>query len=251
MPAELRSASEHGTLILTLANPEHGNALVPEMCAAGVEVFASADSNPDVHAIVITGSGAQFCTGLAPHRWPAPGAEDDEPGADAIDTLHDWIEAIHTCPVPVLAAVEGRAAGAGFALALACDLIVAASNSTFSAHDAHAPSGPNAGAGWFLGRHLPRQLASELVLGPAAAGAERLNRAGLVNRVCEPAEALRGALDWAQALAGGNAAADAKERLAHAAEHSLTQQLALEREQWARTLTAAAAPVRRAPGSTG
>lgn len=248
MAAELRTVSEHGTLILTLANPEHGNALVPGMCAAGIEVFASVDSNPDVGAIVITGGGTQFCSGLAPHRWPALEPESGATRADALGTLHDWIEAVATCPVPVLAAVEGAAAGAGLALALACDLIVAASNATFGAHDARAASGPNAGVDWFLGRALPRQLASELVLGNAAASAERLYQVGLINRVCEPSEALRAALDWAAALAGTDRAAMArtKERLAQAPEHTLTQHLALEREPLARALQSRSTPTRRA-----
>ena len=246
MAAELRSAFEHGTLVLTMSNPEHANALVPEMCSAGVEVFSGAGSNPDVHAIVLTGAGADFCSGLAPRRWPLRAQAANGVDVDTIDRLHDWVEAILICPIPVLAAVEGAAAGAGCTLALACDLIVAASNSTFSARDAHAAASPDGGASWFLGRGLPRQLASELLLDGAAVSAERLQPLGLVNRVCEPAESLRSALDWAAALAGSpaNKLADAKELLAGAADHGLTQHLAQEREQLLRSLRTASGTTR-------
>ncbi|RZJ15265.1 MAG: enoyl-CoA hydratase, partial [Haliea sp.] len=63
MPAELKSTSQGATMVLTLSNPEHRNALGPEMYAAGVEALSVAEGNPDIRSVVLTGEGATFCAG--------------------------------------------------------------------------------------------------------------------------------------------------------------------------------------------
>ena len=128
MTAELRSTMEGSTLVLTLSNPEHRNALGPEIYAAGVEALGAAESNADVRAVLITGEGSTFCAGGNLQRLLANREQPPAVQARSIEGLHDWIEAITTCPKPVIAAVEGAAAGAGFSLALAWDLIEAARN---------------------------------------------------------------------------------------------------------------------------
>jgi enoyl-CoA hydratase/carnithine racemase len=119
---ELR-ASTHGQSsqikLLTLSNPGARNALSPAIYAAGIEALNHADSSQEVRAIVITGEGEAFCAGgnlqrLLHNRSLAPSVQ-----AESIDGLHNWIEAIRACRKPVIAAVEGAAAGAGFSLALA------------------------------------------------------------------------------------------------------------------------------------
>jgi hypothetical protein len=77
----------------------------------------------------------------------------------SLEGLHSWIEAIHTCPKPVIAAVEGAAAGAGFSLALACDFLVAADNAIFVMAYSTVGLSPDGGATFGLGRALPRSLA--------------------------------------------------------------------------------------------
>src|SRR5699024_8993606 len=148
--AELRTTFEDGTLVLTISNPARRNALDPVMYAAGVEALASAGSNPDVYAIILTGDGDDFCAGgnllrLQEHRQK-PAAEQSA----SIDSLGDWVEAITTCPKPVVAAVEGAAAGAGFSLVLACDLIVAAADAKFVMAYSSVSLSPDGGASWQL-----------------------------------------------------------------------------------------------------
>ncbi|HNI84657.1 MAG TPA: enoyl-CoA hydratase-related protein, partial [Ottowia sp.] len=63
MTAELRSTFEGSTMVLTISNPEHRNALGPEMYAAGVEALSAAESNPEVRCVVLTGEGQVFCAG--------------------------------------------------------------------------------------------------------------------------------------------------------------------------------------------
>ena len=131
MPAALKSHSVGATMVLTLSNPEHRNALGPEMYAAGVEALNAADSNPEVRSVVLTGEGAHFCAGGQLQRLLANRQQPPEVQAESIEGLHSWIEALRAFPKPVVAAVEGACAGAGFSLALASDFVVAARNSVF------------------------------------------------------------------------------------------------------------------------
>ena len=131
MTAELRSTFEGSTMVLTISNPEHRNALGPEMYAAGVEALNVAETSAEVRCVVLTGEGDTFCAGGNLQRLQANRQKPPEAQAQSIESLHNWIEAIRTFPKPVIAAVEGPAAGAGFSLALACDLIVAARNAVF------------------------------------------------------------------------------------------------------------------------
>ena len=238
MTAQLLSTSQGQTLILTLSNPEHRNALGPEMYAAGVEALNAAESNPDVRSIVITGEGSTFSAGgnlqrLQNNRQQAP-----EVQAQSIEGLHSWIEAIRTCPKPVIAAVEGPAAGAGFSLALACDLIVAARNSVFVMAYSGIALSPDGGGSWSLSRAVPRQLATELLMLGERMSAERLHALGVVNRLCQASDALSTALEVAESLnaRAPNSMASIKELLLEADGSSLSEQLKRERDHFVRNL---------------
>jgi enoyl-CoA hydratase/carnithine racemase len=238
MAAELRSASEGRTMVLTLSNPEHRNALGPEIYAAGVEALNAADSNPEVRSVVITGAGSTFCAGGNLQRLLENRQKPPEVQAQSIEGLHGWIEAIRTFPKPVIAAVEGAAAGAGFSLALACDFIVAADNAVFVMAYSSVALSPDGGGTWSLAQALPRQLVTELLMCGERIGAERLAKLGVVNRVTAPGAALTEALALADKLNGRapNALASIKELVNDAPTAPLTRQLASEREHFVRNL---------------
>jgi enoyl-CoA hydratase/carnithine racemase len=238
MSAELRSTFEGSTMVLTLHNPEHRNALGPEMYAAGVEALGAAESNPDVRCAVITGAGETFCAGGNLQRLQANRQKPPEAQARSIDGLHDWIEAIRTFPKPVIAAVEGPAAGAGFSLALACDLIVAARNAVFVMAYSSVALSPDGGGSWSLSRALPRTLVTELLMAGERIGAQRLHELGVVNRLCDAGQALDHALQWAAKLGARapNALASIKELINEAAANDLPTHLALEREHFVKNL---------------
>ena len=124
MPSSLKSTSEGQTLILTISNPEFKNALSPEIYAAGVEALNAAETNPEIRSIIIMGEGTTFCAGGNLQRLLANRQQPKEVQAQSIDGLHSWIDSIRTYPKPIIAAVEGAAAGAGFSLALACDFVL-------------------------------------------------------------------------------------------------------------------------------
>ena len=112
MTAQLKSHSVGHTLVLTLSNPEYRNALGPEIYSAGIEALNAAESNHDVHTVVLTGEGANFSAGGNLNRLLNNRQLPPEHQAQSIDGLHGWIETITTFPKPILAAVEGAAAGA-------------------------------------------------------------------------------------------------------------------------------------------
>jgi enoyl-CoA hydratase/carnithine racemase len=238
MPAELKSTSQGGTMVLTISNPEQRNALGPEMYAAGVEAFNAAESHPEVRCVVITGEGSSFCAGGNLQRLLANRQQPPEVQARSIEGLHDWIETIRNFPKPIIAAVEGPAAGAGFSLALACDMVVAASDAVFVMAYTTVGLSPDGGATWSLARALPRQLASELLFMGERIGSERLHALGLVNRVVPPGTALAEALALGERLGqrAPNALASVKELLNEAGAASLHDHLAAERDHFVRNL---------------
>lgn len=238
MAGALKSTSEGGTLLLTLSNPEFKNALGPHIYAAGVEALNAAENNPDIRSVVITGEGALFCAGGNLQRLQANRREPPEVQAESIDGLHNWIDSIRTYPKPVIAAVEGAAAGAGFSLALACDFVVAADNAVFVMSYSTVALSPDGGASWSLARALPRALASELLMCGERIGAQRLHELGLVNRVTAAGDALAQALQLAALLnaRAPNVLASLKELMNEASINTLGQQLASEREHFVRNL---------------
>lgn len=238
MSAQLLSTSQGRTMVLTLSNPGRHNALGPEMYAAGVEALSVAESNPEVRSVLITGEGKLFCAGGDLHRLQASRQLDPAVQAESIEGLHNWIEAIRTFPKPVIAAVEGAAAGAGFSLALACDFIVAASDAVFVMAYSNVALSPDGGASWSLAQALPRQLVSELLMCGERTTAARLHALGLVNRVCDPGQAMNEALALAENLnaRAPNVLASIKELLNEAPQASLSQQLAQERKHFVNNL---------------
>ena len=238
MPAELQSTSQGQTLILTLRNPERRNAIEPAMYAAGVEALSVAESSPDIRSVVITGADGMFCSGGNLQRLLTNRDQDPQVQAQSIEGLHNWIETIRTYPKPVIAAVEGAAAGAGFSLALACDFIVAARNAVFVMAYSNIALSPDGGASWSLAHALPRQIATEILMCGERMDAPRLHAFGVVNRITDPANALDAALMLAEQLnaRAPNALASIKELLNEATQASLTQQLGTERNHFVKNL---------------
>ena len=238
MAGAIKSTSEGQTLILTISNPEFKNALGPDIYAAGIEALNAAENNPDIRSVVITGEGAIFCAGGNLQRLEANRREAPEVQAQSIEGLHNWIDSIRTYPKPVIAAVEGAAAGAGFSLVLACDFVVAAENAVFVMSYSTVALSPDGGGSWALARALPRALASELLMNGERIGARRLHDFGLVNRVTAPGEALGQARELAESLnaRAPNALASIKELINDAAGNTLNQQLGREQHHFVRNL---------------
>ncbi len=238
MSASLKSQTQGATLVLTISNPEHRNALGPELYAAGVEALGVAESNPEVRSVVITGEGSHFCAGGNLQRLLANRQKPPEVQAQSIEGLHNWIEAIRAFPKPVIAAVEGSCAGAGFSLALACDFIVAADNAVFVMAYSNVGLSPDGGGSWSLARMLPRATVMQLLMAGERIGGDRLHQLGVVNAVVEAGSALSQALGLAERLndRAPNALASIKELVNDAATVALHAQLSAERDHFVRNL---------------
>jgi enoyl-CoA hydratase/carnithine racemase len=238
MTAQLKSTSHGQSLILTLSDPAMRNALGPDIYAAGIEALNVAETNPEIRSVIITGEGSHFCAGGNLQRLQGNREKPREAQAQSIEGLHSWMEAIRTFPKPVIAAVEGAAAGAGFSLALMCDMIVAARDSIFVMAYSSIALSPDGGGSWSLSQSLPRQLASELLLLGERIGAERLHALGMVNRISEPGHALTDALQLADRInaRAPNAMSSIKELINDAGTHNLTTHLAQERDHFVTNL---------------
>lgn len=230
MAAPLLMRREEGVLILSNNNVAARNALSPEFYAAVTQALQQAAADHSIGAVILTGEGGHFCAGgdlrqLAKRR-ELPEAE----RRDKLEGLHDLIRAIRDCPKPVIAAVEGAAAGAGLSLALACDMLVAAKNSVFSVAYIKVGLTPDGGATAFLAEFVSRQVLTELCLTGERISGERMAQLGAVNRVAEAGQTMALAMALAQQVAQGPQLATAriKHLCSAAAQHTLEQQLELE-----------------------
>ena len=225
-------------MVLTLSNPSQRNALGPEIYAAGIEALNGAESSEEIKSVVIVGEGKWFCAGGSLQRLSDNRSRDPSVQAESIEAMHTWVDSIRTFPKPVIAAVEGAAAGAGFSLALACDFVVAARDAVFAASYSNVALSPDGGLSWQLAQSLPRQLASEWLMQGERLEASRLHALGLVNQLTENGQALATALALAAKLnaRAPNALASIKELLNEARGATLVSHLAQERDHFVRNL---------------
>lgn len=238
MSARLLVERRDAVLLLTISNPDARNALSPEIYEQGLRAFEELKQPGQPAAVVIAGEGQTFCAGGNLRRLL--GNRDRDPALQmaSIDAFHAWIHAIRACERPVVAAVEGAAAGAGFSLALACDMIVAAEDAKFAMAYVKVGLSPDGGATHFLGSRLPYPLAYELAATGEPVGAQRLHALGVVNSVVARGQAQAAAIELARRLATGPRFALGRiKRLVDAAgSRSLARHLEDERDAFVESL---------------
>ena len=209
-----------GVAWLVLNRPDAGNALTRDQRRRIQDCLEEAGEDLGVRAIVLTASGDRhFCTGgdlrvAAQATAPQPGAPTsadmpDKPVGTVMRGLESslgaqrFIAALQDCPKPIIAAVNGTAAGFGVHVALACDLVIAADTARFIEIFVRRGLIPDGGGAYLLTRLVGPQKAKELFFFGDDITAEEAQRIGLVNRVV-PAAELRGrAREWAERLASG------------------------------------------------
>lgn len=243
MTTELQTSRHGATLVLTLHGPANRNALSPQVYAAGIETLSMAEDNPDVAAVVLTGSGGHFCSGGDLARL-GHNRDHDLPAQEAaIGAFHQWVEGLQSFPKPVIAAIEGRAAGGGVSLALACDLIVAAEDARFTMAYSQIGLSPDGGTSWQLARRVGRGRALAWLWDGGTHSAQDWAALGLVQRLAPSGTALSAALAWADELATlpAGAVASIKELVNEADSRPLHAHLQQEQAHFLRNLTQPAA----------
>lgn len=234
MPSELLTERRGTSLVLTISDPPTRNTLSTQVIAAAIEALGVAEADPEVRCVVLQGAGGHFCAGGNVQGLVERRAAGEAVQRRMLDHLHHWIETMASYPKPIVAAVEGAAAGAGFALALACDLVVAASDARFVMSHAKLGLSPDGGATARLAEALPPALVKRLLWLAEPVSTSTLSEHGLVAITSLPGSALDDALilaDRLAALAPG-AVASVKELVAQAPRRTLGEQLAAERDHF-------------------
>ncbi|MBS4216134.1 MULTISPECIES: enoyl-CoA hydratase/isomerase family protein [Neobacillus] len=175
-------------LSLTLNRPESLNAFSPEMILGLKEALRNAQNDDDIQAIVLSGSGRSFCAG-----GDVKGMGQGRSGVQVyehIGKLNELILLMKDVEKPIIAAVHGFAAGAGFNLALACDLIVAAEDSKYALSFSQVGLISDGGGSYFLPRLVGPHLAKQFFFTAEPIPAERLYQLGVINYLV-PAEKLQ------------------------------------------------------------
>ncbi len=231
-------AVNDGVATVTLNRPERKNPLSFESYAELRDLFRAMCHADDVHAVVITGAGGNFCSGGDVHEIIGPLTKLDMPGLLAFTRMTgDLVKAMRACPQPIVAAIDGICAGAGALLALASDLRFGTERSkTYFLFNKVGLAGCDMGACALLPRVIGQGRASELLYsGRGLPGAEA-ERWGFYNRVCSPEEVLAQAQAIAKELAHGPTFANAMTKKMLQQEWNMGVDEAIEAEAQAQAI---------------
>lgn len=195
---------EAGLLTITMNRPERKNALNPEMVAALVEAARRAADDPEVRAVLFKGAGGSFCVGgdvksMAAGRAPLP----FEVKMANLRRGMEVSRILHQMPKPVVAQLDGAAAGAGLSMALSCDLRIASESCKITTAFAKVGFSGDYGGTYFLTQLLGSARARELYLTSPVLTAKEAHAIGMVTKVVADAEIDAAAHELALSLAQG------------------------------------------------
>lgn len=236
MSNSLIYAVSDGVASITFNRPAVMNALDADMIHAFRAASERAATDPEARVIVLRGAGPAFVAGGDIAMFRDRMAEMARLVPELAAALHHGILALRHAPQPVIAAVHGAVAGAGFSIMLACDLVLAAEGTQFSLAYSRIGTSPDGGATWFLPRLTGYQKAMELMLLADAVDAETMRHLGVINRVVAADQLAVETEKLARRLAAGPAQAYVETKaLANRAMHAgLAAQLDAEALAFAR-----------------
>lgn len=228
---------DEGVGVVTLNDPDHRNPLGGDLRPLLRETIDRVAVDPEIRCLLLTGAGKAFCAGGNTKAM----AEDEQPPLEQRVRQIRWesevVAVIREMPKPSLAALPGPAAGAGFSLALACDLRIAAEEAFLTTAFARIGVPGDFGGSWLLTQLVGPSKALELYYTSARVGAAECERLGLVNRVVPFEELATEAMSLARTLAAGPPIAFRwmKENVGRAQQESLRACIAheAERQCWA------------------
>ncbi|MGX1881078.1 2-cyclohexenylcarbonyl CoA isomerase [Streptomyces sp. NPDC055287] len=230
-----------GLATITINRPDAMNAMNTEAKVALRDAVQAAAADPAVRAVLLTATGRAFCVGQDLKEHIESLAADRETGSgQTMSTVREHynpiVRALTEMPKPVVAGVNGVAAGAGAGFALAADYRVVADTAAFNTSFAGVALTADSGVSWTLPRLIGQSRAADLLLFPRSISAQEAFDLGIANKLVPAADLAAEAAAVARALAGGPTLAYAalKESLAYGAGHSLSETLEKEDELQAR-----------------
>jgi len=200
---------DDGVALFTHQRPAARNALSMELRADYRDMLAHVESDRRVRALVLTGTGGSFCAGgdLKAIKERQAGNDPEQRSADAmrrrLQSTHVWMERLRSLEVPVIAAVDGPAVGAGFSIALAADFILASTRAVFCMSFAKIGLVPDLGAFHFLPRAVGLPMAKELALTARRVSAAEGRQLGFVHTLHAPEALLPEAMRFAHRFTAG------------------------------------------------
>ena len=226
---------EDGLATIRLERPEAMNSLDVATKEALLDAVTKAADDDAVRCVVLTGSGRAFCVGqdLREHVALLEAADEEALFSTVEKHYNPIVTAILTMPKPVIAAVNGVAAGAGASLAFACDLRIVAESAGFNLAFAGIALSCDTGASWTLPRLVGRAKALELLFLPSTIPAAQALELGLATRVVPDDQLTDEVTALARRLAAGPTLSYASMRAAvtHSATHDLAEALAFEKDK--------------------
>jgi len=227
------TSRDDGVATITLNRPEKLNAFAGTMREDLLDALRTCDADDACRAVVITGAGRAFCAGGDVEFMSELRKRGDVDGfRKLLDAGRDVVMQIATMPKPVIASINGVAAGAGCNLALACDIRIASDAAKLGETFVRIGIHPDWGGTWFLPRLVGRSRAMELLMSGRMVDANEALSIGMVDRVVPAAELRVPTLQLARSLAAGPSAAlgDIKRAVNASLANDLATQIALESE---------------------
>ena len=202
---------EHAVATLTLNRPDKRNAMSDQMRSEFIDALESITADKAIKALVLTGAGKGFCAGGdisgMQKRMNAPTGEVGFNGWHRQQRVHYTQSLLHTCPKPVIAAVNGAASGLGADTALACDFIIASEWASFAWSYINRGIIPDGGGMYFLPRRVGLVKAKELIFSGRKVDIDEAARIGIVDKVTNSESLVQEAQAWAKQMSHGSATA--------------------------------------------
>lgn len=217
-------------VVVRLNRPERYNALNEAMGRDLLDAAIQVAHDPSVRAVMVTGAGKAFCSGGDIKGFVAAGDEIPRHADRLTVDLHAAVSKMMRMAKPVVAAVNGPAAGAGFSLAMACDLVVASADAPFTMAYTGIGASPDGSSTFSVPRLVGMHRALELALTNRVLSAQEALEWGLINRVFPAVRFMEDSLAFVQQLAEGPTFAygKVKELLYHSLSEALESQMELE-----------------------
>lgn len=236
MESKITLTSTEDIAVVTMVNEARANSIDKAFCDELLDVLRELEESSKHRAVILQATGRIFSAG-GDLRQISDGLQRSDSSLESlIDALHATIVAMRRLPLPVIASVQGAAAGAGFSLAMACDLVVASRAARFVVGYAKLGTSSDGGLSFHLARRLGAARALEILLTRDSLSADEARQLGLVQSIAEPASLQEASLALARKVMDVPAAAvkEMKSLVGMAAEDKLERHLEEEKRAFLR-----------------